>query len=310
MKNTKKVLYSILCIILACAFSMTTFAHSGRTDSSGGHRDNKNKSGLGSYHYHCGGHPAHLHENGVCPYAPKDKIKISNYESTMNIGENQSFEYEIESENSYVSPSITSSDTSVVSVEGKELKAEGIGTATITIETATATESFTVEVKEVEVESMELTIPSNELRIGESMMLESTLSPENATNKSVTYQSSDEKIATVATNGEIKGIAPGTVTITATSSNEISKSVELTILECVPEEIKCEELVQMVVGGTCNFPVEILPENADNKEFEIAIDKEDILKYENGSLQALKEETATIQIETWNGVKKDVPVQI
>ena len=46
----------------------TAFAHSGRTDSSGGHHDNKNKSGLGSYHYHCGGHPAHLHENGVCPY--------------------------------------------------------------------------------------------------------------------------------------------------------------------------------------------------------------------------------------------------
>lgn len=43
-------------------------AHSGRTDRYGGHRDNKNKSGLGSYHYHCGGHPAHLHENGVCPY--------------------------------------------------------------------------------------------------------------------------------------------------------------------------------------------------------------------------------------------------
>lgn len=42
-------------------------AHSGRTDRYGGHRDNKNKSGLGSYHYHCGGHPAHLHENGVCP---------------------------------------------------------------------------------------------------------------------------------------------------------------------------------------------------------------------------------------------------
>ena len=43
-------------------------AHSGRTDSHGGHRDNKNKSGLGSYHYHCGGYPAHLHTNGVCPY--------------------------------------------------------------------------------------------------------------------------------------------------------------------------------------------------------------------------------------------------
>ena len=45
-----------------------SYAHSGRTDSSGGHRDNKNKSGLGSYHYHCGGYPAHLHNNGGCPY--------------------------------------------------------------------------------------------------------------------------------------------------------------------------------------------------------------------------------------------------
>ena len=41
-------------------------AHPGRTDANGGHRDNKNKSGLGSYHYHCGSHPAHLHPNGVC----------------------------------------------------------------------------------------------------------------------------------------------------------------------------------------------------------------------------------------------------
>ena len=44
-----------------------TFAHSGRTDSKGGHRDNNNVSGLGSYHYHHG-YPAHLHPNGVCPY--------------------------------------------------------------------------------------------------------------------------------------------------------------------------------------------------------------------------------------------------
>ena len=46
----------------------TAQAHSGRTDSSGGHKDNKNKSGLGSYHYHCGGNPPHLHSGGACPY--------------------------------------------------------------------------------------------------------------------------------------------------------------------------------------------------------------------------------------------------
>ena len=50
-------------------WGMESQAHSGRTDANGGHRDNKNASGLGSYHYHCGGHPAHLHTGGVCPYA-------------------------------------------------------------------------------------------------------------------------------------------------------------------------------------------------------------------------------------------------
>ena len=51
-------------------------AHSGRTDGNGGHRDNKNKSGLGSYHYHCGGYPAHLHPNGVCPYSGGATVSI------------------------------------------------------------------------------------------------------------------------------------------------------------------------------------------------------------------------------------------
>lgn len=64
---------SIYAMSAMLAFSSTPVgmvqAHSGRTDGSGGHHDNKNASGLGSYHYHCGGYPAHLHEGGVCPYS-------------------------------------------------------------------------------------------------------------------------------------------------------------------------------------------------------------------------------------------------
>ena len=67
------VLISLLLANVDLSFSTslvtdTVEAHSGRTDKSGGHKDNKNKSGLGYYHYHCGGNPAHLHKNGVCPY--------------------------------------------------------------------------------------------------------------------------------------------------------------------------------------------------------------------------------------------------
>ena len=66
----------IVCLIIATVvpvqldyFTITAEAHSGRTDKYGGHKDNKNVSGLGYYHYHCGGNPPHLHENGICPYA-------------------------------------------------------------------------------------------------------------------------------------------------------------------------------------------------------------------------------------------------
>ena len=70
MKNMKKKIVLIITIIMSVLFiANSSIAHSGRTDSNGGHKDNKNKSGLGSYHYHCGGHPAHLHTNGVCPYS-------------------------------------------------------------------------------------------------------------------------------------------------------------------------------------------------------------------------------------------------
>lgn len=59
----------IILSLTFCLLLTSVFAHSGRTDSSGGHRDNKNVSGLGYYHYHCGGNPPHLHSNGVCPYS-------------------------------------------------------------------------------------------------------------------------------------------------------------------------------------------------------------------------------------------------
>jgi hypothetical protein len=53
----------ICMLILVFLFSFQVFAHSGITDSNGGHHDNIN----GGYHYHHG-YPAHQHEDGVCPY--------------------------------------------------------------------------------------------------------------------------------------------------------------------------------------------------------------------------------------------------
>lgn len=68
MKAFKKLVTMMVCLSVLFSYTISS-AHSGRTDSSGGHHDYKNKSGLGSYHYHCGGYPPHSHSNGVCPYS-------------------------------------------------------------------------------------------------------------------------------------------------------------------------------------------------------------------------------------------------
>ena len=81
MRNKKILIVSILVIILCILYIFNAFAHSGRTDSSGGHWNRSN----GTYHYHCGGYPAHSHSGGVCPYK-KPKTYSS---STSNSSKSQ-----------------------------------------------------------------------------------------------------------------------------------------------------------------------------------------------------------------------------
>ncbi len=70
MKYKKYILLILLSISLLLTTSISSFAHSGRTDGNGGHRDNIN----GGYHYHHG-YPAHDHPDGECPYLISEENK-------------------------------------------------------------------------------------------------------------------------------------------------------------------------------------------------------------------------------------------
>ena len=76
MKKTHNISIILLIIFLIFNLTITAFAHSGRTDSSGGHYD----SSTGSYHYHHG-YPAHQHTNGKCPYNDVDNTTNSENEN-------------------------------------------------------------------------------------------------------------------------------------------------------------------------------------------------------------------------------------
>ena len=180
MRKNKAKIIAILAIILSIiSIGMNAYAHSGRTDSSGGHKDNKNKSGLGSYHYHCGGYPAHLHTNGVCPY----------------------------------SSSSSSSKSSTSSSSASNTKTTPMVPTTISVTDIKINESIT------------------SLKVGESQKLTATITPDDATDKNITWKSSDESIATVSATGEVVAKKYGTVDITATSSNGKISTIKINIEE-------------------------------------------------------------------------------
>jgi uncharacterized protein YjdB len=56
------------------------------------------------------------------------------------------------------------------------------------------------------------------------------LAPLNASNKKVTWKSSNKKIATVSANGVVTGLEPGTVTITCTSVDSSKKGTSTIIV--------------------------------------------------------------------------------
>ena len=70
----------------------------------------------------------------------------------------------------------------------------------------------------VAVESVSLNDTAFVLETGKDRTLTATVLPENATNKSVTWSSSNEAVAMVDQNGKVTGVAVGTATITKRAS--------------------------------------------------------------------------------------------
>lgn len=228
----KKQLSRILALTLALliAFSGSALAHSGRTDSSGGHRDNKNKSGLGSYHYHCGGHPAHLHEDGVCPYAPKDTIKVSNLPSQMNPGDKVQLDWQVTQYSGSSAVEWSSSNLAVAQISsGGMLSAVGEGSAKITAQLPNGQKTFTVKVSIVRVSKITLSPSTKTPAAGTVMHISSAITPANAAVQDLVWDSSNEKVAIPLGDGNILLVGPGKCKITARALDKGKKSASISL---------------------------------------------------------------------------------
>ncbi|MBO5709186.1 MAG: Ig-like domain-containing protein [Bacteroidales bacterium] len=124
-----------------------------------------------------------------------------------------------------------SSNSSVATVAEGVVTAVKAGQATITAKSddggKTATCEVTVVAKAILVESVSLDKTSVELKEGEEVSLTATVKPDNATNKNVTWSSSNETVASV-TDGKVTALKSGETTITVTTEDS-AKTAECKI---------------------------------------------------------------------------------
>lgn len=118
----------------------------------------------------------------------------------------------------------TSSNPEVATVVNGVVTAVANGEAIITVTTANGSYTDTCSVT-VNIPTGAVTVPVTgvaldkdtlSLKVGNTAALTATVAPDNATNKAVTWASSDESVATVA-NGVVTAVAKGTATITVTT---------------------------------------------------------------------------------------------
>ena len=154
---------------------------------------------------------------------PITKIILDKDNVELHAGEKLKVQYKIEPSNATNNKvSFSTSDKSIVAFD-KEGNLVGVseGVATITLKSSnnvTATIKVTVKKALIPISNIKLSNSDITLNIGEEKELKVSYEPTNASDKSVTWSTSNPKIVTV-TNGKIKGISKGDATITAKTNN-------------------------------------------------------------------------------------------
>ena len=131
------------------------------------------------------------------------------------------------------------SDAAIATVENGVVKAVAPGVATITA-TASGKEAtcvVTVEPKVIAVSGLTLNQTSASLTEGEALTLVATVLPDDATDRTVTWSTSDAAVATVDENGTVTEVAEGAATITATAGGKEATCV-VTVKASIPDGIE------------------------------------------------------------------------
>lgn len=142
----------------------------------------------------------------------------------------------------------TSSNSNVAAVVNGTVKAAGNGTAVITAKAGNKTALCNVTVSQ---KATKISLNKSSLtfkKIGASEKLTAAVEPSAAADKSVTWSTSNSKVATVS-NGTVKAAGNGTATITAKAANGLKAECKVTVSQA-SEKVTIEISNQTVSGKT------------------------------------------------------------
>lgn len=158
-------------------------------------------------------------------YADVSKLSVTPTSKTLEVGTSVTLKSQISPANAVQSLTYTSSNKNVATVSsaGKVI-AKAPGTATITVRTKGKNvkgnylkRTVTIKVSDISVTGVELDAHELTLDVNAGSTLTATVAPAKATNKAVTWTSSDSSVASVDANGYVKAIKAGTATIKVTT---------------------------------------------------------------------------------------------
>ena len=162
-------------------------------------------------------------------------VTISDNSCSLKIGDTKKLTANVVPDNATEKDiSWSTSNPSVASVSPDGLvTALSKGTAIIKAVSANGKQAICeISVSEVEVTAINLSLPNSSIKVGESTRITATITPQDANNKTIVWSSSNTSVVTVS-EGTVRGIAPGSATISARSANGIIANCTI-IVEAAP----------------------------------------------------------------------------
>ena len=135
--------------------------------------------------------------------------------------------------------------------------------------------------------------------------LKATITPSNATSKSVKWETSNKDVATVTNFGIVEGVKPGTAKITATTADgKFNATCEVTVVAVAVTGITIDKTtLELIEGDAKTLTATVAPEKATEKSVIWTTSNKKVATVESGKVTAIGMGTATITATTKDGGK-------